>query len=167
MRQLNIQLLFDCLCDAVLHELSTKEILRQTDARRGSQNGDIMKIIGFIQDERRNRNLLPLDFGLKPEGMKLGWHEWNSGGGCMIWFCDLSDGKSIHLTDEVCMLVSCTSKCYWDLEDYEDQQKYHLAECDMNDIAQGRDVDFLFCPHVGQEMADFIKADVDIITEFI
>ena len=167
MARLDVSKLFDALCDAVLHELSTKEILRQIDAREGPGKGDIMKVIEFVQEERRNRNLCPLDFALKPEGMKLSWGEWNSGGGCMIWSCDLTDGKSIHLTDEFCMLCSCTSEHYWGLEDYEDQQKYHHAECDMNDIAQGRDVDFLFCPFVGQEMADLIKADVDIISEFI
>jgi hypothetical protein len=163
MSKLDVQKLFDALCDVVLHELSAKEILRQIDERRGAQNGDIMKIIGFVQDERRNRNLPPLDFSIKPEGLKLGWNEWNSGGGCMIWSCDLADGKSIHLTDEVCFLVSLPSGPYWAFEDYEDQAKYHLAECDMNDVAQGRDVDYLFTPFVGQERADLIQADINTI----
>lgn len=167
MAKLDVSKLFDALCDAVLHELSAKEILRQIDSHEGMRKGDIMKIIGFVQDERRNRKLPPLDFAMKPEGMKLSWGEWNSGGGCMIWSMDLTDGKSVHLTDECCFLVSCTSEHYWGIEDWEEQQTYHHAECDMNDIASGRDIDFLFCPFVGQEMADLILADVNIITEFI
>lgn len=165
MAKLDVSKLFDALCDVVLHELSAKETIRMIDARTGRQNGDIMHIIRFVQDERRNRKLPPLDFTIKPEGLKLNWNEWNSGGGCMIWSCDLADGKSLHLTDEVCFLVSLPSGPYWAFEDWEDQSKYHLAECDMNDVAQGRDVDYIFCPHVGQEMADLIKTDIDTIAE--
>jgi len=173
MATLDVNKLFDALCDVVLHELSAKEVIREVDSRTGNRNGDIMKLIGFVQDERRNRKLPPLDFSVKPEGMKLSWNEWNSGGGCMIWSCDLTDGKSIHLSDEVCFLVDIPSGPFWKLdwdsntEGQDVQVNHNLAECDMNDIAQGRDIDFLFCPHVGQEMADLIKADVDIISEFI
>lgn len=167
MAKLDVDKLFGALCDVVMHELSAKEVIREIDSRTGSHGGDIMHIVRFVQQERRNRNLPPLDFALKPEGLKLGWNEWNSGGGCMIWSCDLADGKSLSLSDEWCMLCDIPSEEYWGIEDYEVQEKHHLAECDMNDIAQGRDVDYMFTPFVGQEMADLIKADVDAIAEFI
>jgi hypothetical protein len=172
MAKLDVNMLFDAICDVVLHEHSTKEVLREIDTRTGAQGGgDIMKIISFVQDERKNRGLYALDFAIKPKDLKLGWSEWNSGGGCMIWSCDLTDCTSIHLTDESCILVDIPTEPYWKLdwdsntEGADVQVNHTLAECDMNDIAQGRNIDFLFCPWLGQEIADLVKSDVDKICE--
>lgn len=164
MRKIDIDKIFNCLCDIVMHELSAKDMLRQWEEKHPDK---LKYIFRFIHEERRSRNLPDLDIRLMPAGLTYSWGEWNSGGGCMIWSMDFLDDLSVHLTDEVCILVNTTSEHYWSLEDWEDQKKYHLAECDMNDIAQGRDVDFLFTPFIGQECADAVKKDVDIISDII
>lgn len=158
MSKINRQEVFDALCDMVMHEMSAKDMIQKYHDERKFHS-----IAHFINDERESRGLERLAFKLKPVDLKLGWNEWNSGGGCMIWSCDLTDGKSIHLTDECCFLCDIPSDEYWELEDWEDQCPHHLAECDQNDLAQGRDVAFTFCPHVGQEMADLIEKDINAI----
>lgn len=168
MSQLNVQLLFDCLCDAVLHELSTKDILRQIDAREGPGKSDIMQIIGFVQEERRSRNLPPLDFSLKPEGLKLSWSEWNSGGGCMIWSHEYTGSKgnthSIHVSDECMVNCNVSRDEYWAMEQ-DNQECTHLGE--YMHFSERPKISFLLCPWTGQELADLVEQDVKIILEFI
>jgi hypothetical protein len=163
MSKLNVQLLFDCLCDCVLHELSAKEVIRAYD-----DSNDIMPIIRFVQAERRGRKLPPLDFALKPEGLKLGWSSWNSGGGCMIWSYEYTGSKgnthSIHVSDECMVNCNISREEYWKLE-HEDQECTHLGE--YMHFSENPKISFLLCPWTGQELADLIEHDVKIILEYI
>ncbi len=151
---------FDGICDFVLHELSAKETLAMVIEHRG---GDCYTLLRILNEERKNRNAELIDWRVKPDNLVYGWYEWNSGGGCMIWSMDMVDGKSVHLTEECCVLVDIDSTTYWEMEDWEEQAEHVLAECDRCDLSQNRDVDFLFTPYVGQEIADAIKKDVDAI----
>jgi hypothetical protein len=170
MRKLDIDKIFGCLCDIVMHELSTKEVLRNWDE---GNHTSLRHVLAFIHEERRNRGLPDIDVRVMPEGLTYSWNEWNSGGGCMIWSCDLLDHYSIHLTDECCVLVSVPSDKYWSLEwDSDDpeedtQQTFFLAECDQCDLSQGRTISSLFCPWLGQEIADAVERDVDKICAVI
>lgn len=171
MPKLDVQKLFDALCDCVLHELSTKEIIRKYDDDNRIMSG----LIHFVQDERKNRGLPAEDFAIQVDRSKLvyNWGKWNSGGGCMIWSVDILEHYSIHLSDESCILASCPSEKFWKLEwDSEDpnedtQQTFQLAECDMCDLSQGRTPSSLFCPWLGQEVADAVERDIDVICELM
>lgn len=156
--KLNRKEMFDALCDMVLHELSAKNMMQTYHDER-----KLHPIATFINDERESRGLHRLRFVLKPEGLVYNWNEWNSGGGCMIWSVDLLEHYSIHMTDECCFLCSCPSDKYWELEDWEDQKEFHLAEVDQNDLSQNRGPAYLFAPWLGQEIADLIEKDIDAI----
>jgi hypothetical protein len=156
--KINTQEMFDALCDLVLHELSAKMMIQEYH-----DNRKLHPIAHFINDEREARNLPRLRFVIKPEGLVYNWNEWNSGGGCMIWSVDLLEHYSIHMTDECCFLCSVPSEKYWSIEDYEEQVQFHLAEVDMNDVSQNRDVDTLFVPWLGQEIADAVQRDINAI----
>ena len=99
---------------------------------------------------------------MKKLDLKLNWTYWNSGGGCMIWSYDFehSDGKtySIHVTNEITMLVSISSDIYWLIDDYEEQEKFHLQE-----IWQNENIPINLCKWTGQELADQLALDIQTI----
>ena len=159
MSKLDVQVVFDCLCDCVLHELSTKDIIRQLD-----DTNKIRPLLDFIRDERKSRKLNYINFRMMPKDLIFGWGEWNSGGGCMIWSVDFANGMSAHLSDEWLMVSNVAGTPYWEIEDYEDQAKTHvlekqlIANCEINWA-------FLLCPIFGQEQADLMHKDLVKIIE--
>jgi len=122
-----------------------------------------MQLIRFIQDERKSRNLPPLDFSVKPEGLKLTWTVYNTGGGCMVWNYEYEGSKgnthSIHVSDECMINTNVSTDEYWGM-DQNDQECTHLGEY-MWFIHYPK-ISFNLCPYTGQELADLIAEDIAI-----
>jgi len=163
MAKLDISKVFDAMCDSVLHELSTKALIRERD-----EHNKIMPLLTFLQEERKSRGLHPMDFRVKVGELVYGWNEWNSGGGCMIWSVEFTDGKSMHLSDEYICVSTKGTKEYWEIEDCDEQSDTHVFSKWMSpDNYDFYDWAFMLCPIFGQEMADALNKDIKMILEII
>lgn len=158
MKTVDKQKLFDALCDLVMHEFSYAETVKKVGWR------PLVPVLQFINIERGNRGLTPLDFRQKPS-LTYGWTEWNSGGGCMIWSYDFADGKSIHTNEEIAVLASIPSSEYWALETDEAQEPARLITYHFPDTCMLHNLSFALCPYLGQEMSDLVAKDVLAIVE--
>lgn len=166
---LSVEQLWEAMCDAIMHEMSFKAALRELNPTRE----ELQPFLRVLNTCRRSRKKYGYTFEQYPEGLVFGWSKWHSGGGCWIWQADLPEGWSVHVTEECAVLCDISCKKHYELEwdsldpNEDTQEKHEKVICDQNDIAQGRDVDYLFVQYVGQETADAIKRDIDLLTPYM
>ena len=100
--------------------------------------------------------------GTKPADaapLTLNWNRWHSGGGCMIWSLELSDGRSVHIGSDLLVLSSLGSESHWEAEAEDVDLAHHLLVVDLpsNDLKEQLQT------FIGEDLTEKIAADAAVI----
>ena len=116
-------------------------------------------IMALTVESLIDSNPAPAPVAESPTNLALGWNQWHSGGGCMIWSLELPDGRSAHIGSDLLILSSLGCKAHLDAEAEDIDMPHHLLVADL----PCGDLKEKLLTFLGEDLAEKIAADAAVI----